>query len=602
MPKVPPRIDLTDYLLSPFEDDDWGDPDDDGAPTWDSAFGTVTRAVADGLDPTPLDEETALMEASFAEFCKRALPIFVPNDIVWSWPHDAITEHLQAVSDGQIRNLIINVPPRNLKSSIASVCWNAWEWIRNPRLRYLFTSYSMNLSIRDNDFTRQLIRSQWYQRRWGGRYAIRRDRDAVKLFVNTAGGQRLASSVTAGNTGEGGERIVVDDPHNALEADSEKARAQVLTWWTRVMSSRVNRAGASKVVIAQRVHHADLVGSLVDMMVSKGGEPYERLIIPMEYDPKLYVTVPEMPTADDDDEYDDDEEDEDWLPELPSETPDAPSLMTLLDPEDRPQALIPRVTALGWRDPRARLGELMVPDQWPQSFVDQQKITAGPYAYSAQYQQAPSPSEGGRFKEHYWGRYEFTPMWHRGLRPEIIVVDSAYGEEGGDPTGVSVWGKSGGRLYVLWAAELTEDTPNLRRKLRDIHAKWKVPFLIENKANGRALIQDLKRGGDDDRLPSLPVIPFNPDGLTKEARAFSVVNYVAGGMVYLPEGHEWVFDWIQQHKVFPKGQHDDLVDTTAMAITWLAKRATDIRELIGRPQAAPYGADTYRTPTEGYWT
>lgn len=634
MPQQKPSS-LLDRILAPLDDWDGGSSailwDDALAERPDTAFDRAGRLIVAALDPIPVDDETALMEASFSEFCKQALPVFVPNDINWSWPHDAICEHLQAVSDGQIRNLIINMPPRNLKSSIVSVCWNAWEWIHNPRLRYLFTSYSMDLSIRDNDFTRQLIKSNWYQRRWGHLYSLRREQDAMKLFANTAGGRRRASSVTAGNTGEGGERIVVDDPHNAMEADSEKARLQVLTWWTRVMSSRVNRATAAKIITAQRVHHTDLVGSLVDLMVNSGGEPYERLIIPMQYDPKLYVAgvtvedVTDLSEAEEDDDFGDEPSDDvaeadydsyaESLGELPTSEPTLtqPTLSPWdLAPEERPQALIPRRTSIGWSDPRKRTGELMVPEQWPEAWVQQQKIVAGPYAYSAQFQQAPSPSEGGRFKDFYWMRYEFTPMWHRGLRPEIIVVDSAYGEDGGDPTGVSVWGKQNGRLYVLWATQLEEDTPGLRRKLRDIHAKWQVPFLIEDKANGKALIQDLRRGSDDQRLPSLPVIPFSPDGLTKEARAFSVVNYVAGGMVYLPENADWVFDWIEQHKMFPKGAHDDYVDTTAMAITWLAKRASSIRELIGRPQVATYGAgmqtqgaSSGRSGADdngGYWT
>lgn len=564
------------------------------------------------LEPPVPDEETIRMQDSFAEFCKGALPVFIPNDIVWAWPHDAICEHLQAISDGQIRNLIINLPPRNLKSSIVSVCWNAWEWIHDPRLRYLFTAYHMRLSTRDNDFTRQLIKSRWYQRRWGHLYQLRRDEDAKTIFSNNLGGRRLASSVTAGNTGEGGERVVVDDPHNALEADSELAREEVLLWWTRVMSSRVNRATAAKVVTAQRVHHADLVGSLIDMMVNSSGESYERLIIPMEYDRRLYVSVD---YDDDDDEpvLDDDEGAWDDGPEVPEDEPDIgvgqlPLGLFELAEEDRPLSMIPIVTSIGWTDPRherRRQGELMVPEQWPQNWIDQQKVVTGPYAWSSQYQQAPSPSEGGRFKEHYWERYELTPLWHRGLRAEVIVVDPAYGEDEGDPTGVSVWGRMGGRLYVLWAAELREETPGLRRKLRDIHAKWKVPFLVENKANGKALIQDLRRGGDDDRLPSLPVIEFRPDGLDKISRAFSVVNYVAGGMVYLPNDAPWVYDWIEQHKQFPKGVHDDLVDTTSMAITWLAKRTADIRELIGRPVAAPYGAGMTATGASngngGYW-
>lgn len=605
-------------------------PEPPGRPTL--GLDIFAGALGDGLDPTALDEETAEMQASLAAFSKQALQVFVPNEIRWSWPHDAITEHLQAVSDGQIKNLIINLPPRNLKSSIVSVCWNAWEWIRNPRLRYLCSSYALDLSKRDNEFTRDLIKSLWYQERWGRLFTVRRDKDAKQFFANTRGGERRATAVTAGATGHGGDRIIVDDPHDAREADSEKARTAVLEWWNGVMSSRVNQANAVKVITAQRVHHADLVGNIVDLMVNQSGERYERLIIPMEYDPKLYVQGAALPSEgaprtvldeELDEDLPDDEgeedsawyrangwgDDDDWedagaAEEVP--TPARQLGLFELDPADRPSALIPKVTAIGWTDPRTQLGELMVPDQWPPEWVAQQKIVQGPYRWSAQYQEAPSPAEGGRFKERYWGRYDFTAEWHRGLRPEIIVVDSAYGEDEGDPTGISVWGSLGGRLYVLYAVENREETPDLRRTLRDLNAKWKCPFLVEDKVNGKALIQDLRRGSDDGRLPSLPVIKFTPDGLDKIARAYSVVNFVAGGLVYLPEGAPWVYDWIEQHKQFPKGQHDDLVDTTAMAISWLAKRSADIRELLMQPFETPYGAGALNgapgvNGSGGYW-
>lgn len=533
------------------------------------------------IDPTKnADAETTEMERSFRAFARQALQIVVPQEIIWNWHIDAVCDHLQAVTEGQIQNLIINVPPRCLKSSLASVCWTAWEWIRNPRLRYIFTAYDLNLSQRDNLACKDLIKSPWYQERWSPIYRIRPDIDAKKLFSNTSGGRRLATSVTSGNTGEGGDRIVVDDPHNVQKSESETKRQEVITWWTRTMSTRINSAKASKVIIGQRVHHKDLTGVTMQMM-KDGGERYELLILPMEYEPKLMVEMasllPDPPPSEADDEDEDDSYD-----------PRGMVIGQRLDKLDRPTAIIPRQTVIGFKDPRETPGELLTSEQWSQKLVDQWRFTMGPYQYSAQFQQAPSPAEGGQFKERYWQRYSYMPLWHRGLRPQIIAVDSSYGTEDGDFTGVSVWGTVAGRLYVMDAKEWREETPILRRRLRDLYAKWQVPFLIEKKANGIPLIQDLRRGSEDGSLPSLPVIEFSPDGMDKEGRAFSVVSYVAGGLVYLPDDADWVDGWITQHSQFPKGTNDDLVDTSSMAITWLAKRTSAIRELFEQPVPAPY--------------
>jgi predicted phage terminase large subunit-like protein len=426
-----------------------------------------------------------------------------------------------------------------------------------------------------------VIKSDWYQDRWGDQFQILKSADAKRLFENDRNGRRLASSVTSRATGEGGDRLVVDDPHNARVSENENKRKEVIEWWTQTMSSRVNTADAVKVITAQRTHHADVIGHAWAEMLA-GGEQYELLILPMEYDPRLYGNGFDLGPEDDEPEDDDETEEDEDRP------------LTLADFEEdnspKPIQLIPVVNGLGFRDPRTEKGELLVPEQWPRSFIEIQKRNMTEYKYAGQYQQSPSPAEGGKFKDEYWGTYNYNALWHQGLRPSMIFVDSAYGVEDGDPTAVATWGVLGGRLFVMAAYELELELPDLRRRLRDIHAKWKVPFMIEKKATGISLIQDLRRGGDSDALPALPVMEFIPDGMSKEERAFSCVPYVAGGLVYLPEGADWVDDFKRQHKQFPKGAHDDLVDTTAMAITWLAKHTNEIADLLNRPQPAPYGA------------
>src|SRR6188508_2719616 len=111
-----------------------------------SAYQRGLDMLSISLEITPEQEETRLMERSLRAFAQQSLPLFVPGNIRWGWCHDAIVDHLEAVSAGQIRNLIVDLPPRCLKSSLVSVVWPSWEWVTAPHLRYLLSSYDLDLT------------------------------------------------------------------------------------------------------------------------------------------------------------------------------------------------------------------------------------------------------------------------------------------------------------------------------------------------------------------------------------------------------------------------------------------------------------------------
>jgi hypothetical protein len=217
---------------------------------------------------------------SLAEFVRQAWPIVEPSTpFVVGWHIDAIIEHLAAVTRGQIRNLLINVPPRHMKSLLVSVFWPAWEWIKWPERRWLYSSYGAQLSIRDSVKCRRLIESPWYQHRWRDRLALTTDQNTKGRFDNDRSGYRLSTSVGGAATGEGGDRIVCDDPHNVQEAESDSVRKGTNDWFDVVMSTRVNDPKtAAKVVVMQRCHQQDLSGHLLE----QGG--WEYLCLPAEYE------------------------------------------------------------------------------------------------------------------------------------------------------------------------------------------------------------------------------------------------------------------------------------------------------------------------------
>jgi len=457
---------------------------------------------------------------------RQAFVVIEPSTpFVPSWHIDAIIEHLEAISFGRIRNLLINVPPRHMKSLLVSVLWPAWEWIRWPERRFLYSSYAAQLSIRDSVKCRRLIESPWYQERWGDRFALTGDQNTKGRFENNRSGYRLSTSVGGAATGEGGDRVVCDDPHNVQEAESDSVRKATLDWWDVVMSTRVNDPrSAAKVVVMQRCHQLDLSGHLLE----QGG--WEHLRLPAEY---------EKPGCS---------------------------------------------TSIGWSDPRAEQDELLWPERFGPEELESLKRSLGSYAAAGQLQQRPSPSGGGIFKRH-WFRY-FQPRGMNlppvvvslpdGTQMSIIAIeaphqvnetiqswDCAFKDlDTSDYVVGQVWGRLGSMFFLGDQVRARMDCPATVHAVRQLTAKWPgtIAKLIEDKANGSAVIQMLAR-----EIPGL--LPVNPEG-GKVARAAAVSPLIEAGNIYLPHPAwaTWVNDFIEECAAFPNGAHDDQVDAMTQAL------------------------------------
>jgi predicted phage terminase large subunit-like protein len=481
---------------------------------------------------------------SLREFVRQAWHVVEPfTPFVPGWHIDAICDHLEAVTRGDIRNLLINVPPRHMKSLLVSVFWPAWEWIRSPQRRWLYSSYGGHLSIRDSVKCRRLIESPWYRARWGYVFSLTGDQNAKMRFDNDRSGYRLSTSVGGAVTGEGGDRIVCDDPHKVDEVHSDAVRKAAIDWWDMAMSTRVNDPKTSAMVIVmQRCHQRDLSGHLLE----KGN--FEHLCLPAEYE--------------------------------------GPS----------------HVTSIGFSDPRTELGELLWFERFgPQEIADL-KVSLGSYATAGQPQQRPSPAGGGIFKRH-WFRY-YQP---RGMNlPPVIVRlpdgstqsipaievprqmneqlqswDCAFKDhEDSDYVVGQMWGRLGAQFFLGDQVRGRMDCPGTVRAVRELTRKWPgtMAILIEDKANGSAVIQMLQhelRG----------ILPVNPGG-GKVARAQAISPLVEAGNVYLPhpEYAPWVNDFIEECVQFPNGAHDDQVDAMTQAILrWNEPQETTYRVYMTPP-------------------
>src|SRR5215210_1964654 len=225
-----------------------------------------------------------------AERCRRSLKAFIAEawplvepatPFVPNWHIDAIAEHLEAATRGEIQKLVINIPPRHMKTLQVSVFWPTWIWLTHPERRFLFASYSQQLSGNHSVICRRLIASRGLRlprgeetkdltlmQRVGYRGLVQilfgsdawrlcGDQNRKQRFENTRTGFRLATSVGGSVTGEGGDFLVLDDPHKPDEAQSDVMRVRVIDWHDSTWTTRLNDAEAGvQVIVMQRLHEA----------------------------------------------------------------------------------------------------------------------------------------------------------------------------------------------------------------------------------------------------------------------------------------------------------------------------------------------------------
>ena len=492
------------------------------------------------------DLDRAEFEDSLYAFLMNGWKYIDPAPFAHGWPIEAVAEHLQAVVDGDIKRLIINIPPRCAKSSLTSVAFPAFTWAQRrksdtsgPGVQFLHASYSQILTLRDSTKCRRLIESPWYQGLWGDRFHLMADQNTKSRFDNDKGGSRLSTSVGSSLTGEGGNIIVVDDPNAAQEAHSEATIATTIEWWDGALSTRLNNAKTGAfVVIQQRLGEEDLTGHILSKEVGE----WTHLCLPMRFEPERSF-----------------------------------------------------MTSIGWEDPRKEAGELLWPERFGEREVANLERQMGPWTSAGQLQQRPEPKGGGVIKREWW------QLWEREKFPPLDYVmaslDTAYTTKTeNDYSAMTVWGVfSGGNQGAIANRVIGRDSETIsmiKRTYTEEHPKVMMMFawqerlelhelvlkvsqtmkdykvdkiLIENKAAGISTAQEIRRlYGHEDFAVQL----VDPKSQDKLSRLYSVQHLFAEGLIFAPD-RTWADQVITQVSTFPKGKHDDLVDTVSMALRHL---------------------------------
>jgi predicted phage terminase large subunit-like protein len=453
-------------------------------------------------------EYDTLLRQDFGRFAARCFYDLNPQtELALNWHLEMIAAKLTAVREGKIRRLIINLPPRHLKSLMASIAFPAWCLGHDPSAQILCVSFAQDLADKLARDCRSIMMSPWYRRIFPTRLAPYRQ--AVQEFITTRQGYRLAISTGGALTGRGADIILIDDPLKPDEALSDAQRKTANDGFSHTLYSRLNdkRSGAI-VIIMQRLHEDDLVGHVLAQ--------------------ELWEVV--------------------RFPAI-AETDEVHRIETIWGP----------------RCFRRRQAEALHPEREPLDTLERIRRTIGEYNFAGQYQQSPAPLGGGLVKAEWFKHYRENE------RPESFdrIVQSwdtaNKATELSDFSVCTTWGINGKNLFLLSVFRRRLEYPALKRAVREQQSLFDANVvLIEDKASGTQLIQELIADGCHS------ITRYQPD-CDKIMRLHAQTAIIENGFVHIPGAAPWLAEYLHEMTVFPNGKHDDQVDSTAQFLDWFKK-------------------------------
>lgn len=527
----------------------------------------LRKALANPHDAL-LEIDKVESERKLLDFIKNGWHQLEPGTpFVPGWAVEATCDHLQAVAEGEIRRLLINVPPGCTKSMTTSVFFPAWEWgpRNNPSYRYILAAHEKDLATRDNVRCRDLIQDDWYQGHWGDRVQIKPDDSGKEKYSNLSTGWRKSSSVGSGLTGWRGDRIILDDPHSIKKADSDAFREDVLRWFSETLPTRLNKPSESAIiVIMQRVHERDVSGLILAEELG-----YEHLMLPMEFEAERrsysvvkpsYIKDPQLVKV----MWNRDEKA--WRPYVEG----------TLDKEGEPVATAMKYAS----DARMQDGDLLWPERFTRESTDELKKAlrswGGSYAEAGQLQQRPSPRGGGMFAKDDWQYVDRVPEGAtRRVRGWDLAATESKERKGAAFTSSTRMSMVDSKVYIEDVDRRQASPSGVDKMIRANAAR-----------DGHLVTQDFPQDpGQAGKVQKVAIgkllhgysFTFSPESGSKENRALPLAAQVEIHNVYLVRGH-WNADFINEASLFPNGQFKDQIDGATRAYGCLISKR---RRLVG---------------------
>ncbi len=382
-----------------------------------------------------LQIQAARSRRSFHHFFRTfAWPVLQPAvEFKDNWHIGEICAHIEAVKRGQIKKLCVNMPFRQLKSTIISQAFMAWDWIDSPHMQYLTASYAKDLATRDAVASRNIVESPMYQAAFGNSFRMASDQNVKTRYENDKGGSRVVTSTDSTATGFGGNRRIIDDPINPRQADSQIAVAAGVEWWRGTMATRANDPmNDSIILVQQRLNERDTTGYV---LANERG--WEHLVLPMRFESAHRKT-----------------------------------------------------TSLGFVDPRTQEGELMFPSRIDEATVQDIEKSIGAYHTNAQLQQRPEPRGGIIFERNHYRYWKALPQ----LDEVVLSIDCTFKAlQTSDFVALQAWGNRGADKYLLKRIKERLSFAGTVAAIRTLSAAFpeNIAILIEDKANGSAVIETL---------------------------------------------------------------------------------------------------------------
>jgi predicted phage terminase large subunit-like protein len=461
-----------------------------------------------------LQEEALKRHAqdSLRTFVQWMWPVLEPSTpFVPNWHIDLLCEQLEEVSAGRCPRLVINLPPRYMKSILVSVMWPCWEWMRTPSLRLVFVSYSESLATKHAVDRKNLLLSALYQRLWGDRFRLAPDQQTKLDLHNTRRGAMITTSVGGSITGKGGTRIIIDDPHNPMQAESDAQRQRAIDFFTGTLATRLDDHKKSAIVlVAQRLHYADLSAFCLS-------RDFASVILPVEAEYSTTIVFPRS----------------------------------------------------GRRVER-QAGDVLWRVREDEAQLARQKEILGSHRYEGQYQQRPSPSAGSLFERQWWRFYdELPPCTHYAQSWDLAFKD---GPSNDFVVGL-VAARQDASIYVMDRIKARMGFRETCAAIQSMTRRYPQAgaVYVEDAANGAAVLDFLKtsvpgligvqpEGGKYSRASACqPRVEAGQVYLPRPRTP-------SGTLI---PGREWVEDFIEQMAQFPHGAHDDDVDAfSQLLVKW----------------------------------